>query len=108
MNKIQGIIEEIKRLEDELLLEIQKKEDEFFYKIKGKRVVFEEETKRYHKTFVVNISTYLLNAQILNILTVPVIWFCIFPAVFMDFSASLYQFICFKIYHIPKVKEATM
>ena len=40
MNKIQDIIEDIKKLEKELLLEIQKKEEEFFYKIKGKKVYF--------------------------------------------------------------------
>jgi hypothetical protein len=41
MNKIQDIIEDIKRLEEELLVEIQKKENEFFYKVKGKKVYFE-------------------------------------------------------------------
>ena len=42
MNKIQNIIEEIKKLEKELLLEVEKKEEEFFYKIKGKKIYFEE------------------------------------------------------------------
>ena len=61
MNKLQDIIEEIKKLEKELFLEIQKKEEEFFYKIKGKRVYFEEETKKYHKTLVTKVNTYILN-----------------------------------------------
>jgi hypothetical protein len=105
MNKQQDIIDEIKKLEKELLLEIQKKEKEFFYKIKGKRVYFEEKTKKYHKVFATKIYTYILNASLLNILTVPIIWFCIIPAVFMDLVASTYQFICFKVYNIPKVKR---
>ena len=37
MNKLQDIIEKIKKLEEELLLEIQKKEEEFFIKLKGQR-----------------------------------------------------------------------
>ena len=105
MNKLQDIIEEIKKLEKELLLEIQKKEEEFFYKIKGKRIYFEEETKKYHKALATKIYAYILNASLLNILTTPIIWFCIIPAVFMDLVASAYQFICFKIYDIPKVKR---
>ena len=56
MNKIQDIIEDIKRLEEELLVEIQKKESEFFYKVKGKKVYFEEEAKKYQKTLIVKVQ----------------------------------------------------
>ena len=38
MNKLQDIIEEIKKLEKQLVVEIEKKEEEFFYKIKGKKI----------------------------------------------------------------------
>ncbi|MCI5208366.1 MAG: hypothetical protein D3910_06140 [Candidatus Electrothrix sp. ATG2] len=106
MDKLQGIIEEIKKLEKELLLEVQKKEGELFYKIKGKKIYFEEETKKYHKTLTTKIFTYISNASLLNIVTAPFIWFCIVPAVFMDIVVSTYQFICFKIYGIPKVNRS--
>lgn len=106
MNKLQEIIEEIKRLENQLLEEIQRKEEEYFYRIKGKKVYFEEATRKYHKTFAVKIHTYLLKSSFLNILTAPVIWFCLFPALFMDLVVSLYQFICFTVYNIPKVNRA--
>ena len=105
MNKIQDIIEDIKKLEKELLLEIQKKEEEFFYKIKGKKVYFEPETKEIHKKLATKIYNYVLNASVLNILTAPLIWFCILPAIFMDGVVSVYQFICFKVYGIPRVKR---
>lgn len=105
MDKLQGIIEEIKRLEKELREEFQKKQAEFYYKIKGKRVYFKEETRKFHKTLATKIYTYLFNASFLNILTVPIIWFCIFPALFLDLVISIYQFICFKVYKIPAVKR---
>jgi hypothetical protein len=105
MNKLRNIIEEIKRLEKELLVEVQIREEELLYKIKGKKVYFEEETKKYHTTLATKIHTYLFNASILNILTAPIIWFCIFPAVFMDLVLSIYQYICFKVYGIPKVNR---
>jgi hypothetical protein len=73
MNKLEEIIEQIKNLEQELLQELQQKQDEYFYIIKGKRVRFEEETRRYHRTLVTNIRTYLAEASILNILTFPII-----------------------------------
>ena len=105
MNKLQDILEKIKKLENELRLEIQNKEEEFFYKIKGKKVYFEKETKKYHKALATKIHTYLFNASFLNILTTPIIWFCIVPAVFLDLIASIFQFTCFRVYDIPIVKR---
>lgn len=105
MNNIQEIIVQIKELEKKLTQEIQKKEEDFYYQIKGKKIFFEQATKKYHKTLVTNVYKYLLNAAILNILTAPFIWFCILPAVFLDISVSLYQVICFPVYKIPKVRR---
>ena len=103
MKNIHDIIEQIKDLEKILALEIQKKEEQFFYKIHGEKILFEEATKRYHKTLVTKIHTYIFNAGFLNILTVPVIWFCLVPALFMDLVTTIYQGICFPVYKIPKV-----
>ena len=106
MNKLHEIIEEIKKLEKQLLIEIEKKEEEFFYTIEGKKIYFESETRKYHKKLATKIHTYLFNASFLNILTAPVIWFCLLPALFMDAVVSGYQFICFKVYGIPEVKRS--
>ena len=106
MNRIQSILEEMKLLEKELIIEVEKNEDEFFYKIQGKKISFEEEAKKYQKIFHVKTVSYLTNASLLNMMTFPIIWLCIIPAVFMDVSASLYQMICFPIYGIPKVKRS--
>lgn len=103
MKTIQDIIEQIKTLEKKLSHEIQQKEVEFFYKIQGGKILFEEATKRYHKTLVTRLHTYILSAAFLNILTAPVILFCLVPVIFMDLVATVYQFICFPAYNIPKV-----
>ena len=105
MNKLEELIEQIKNLEQELLQELQQKQDEYFYIIKGKRVRFEEETQRYHRTLVTNTRTYLAEASILNILTFPFIWSCLVAALFMDLVVSIYHSSCFRIYGIPGVKR---
>ncbi len=105
MNRLQEIIEEMKRLEKELIAEIQKKEDKFFYKVRGNNVLFEENIKKYHKNFVVKLHDYLLTSSLLNILVMPIIWFCLVPAVFLDAVVFVYQHICFKVYGIPAVKR---
>jgi hypothetical protein len=103
MNKLQDLMLEIKQLEDELMKEIQKKEEDFLYQIKGKKVVFEAETKKIHKTLATKLHSYILNASLLNVLTAPFIWYCLIPAVFLDVVVSLYQAVCFTAYGIPKV-----
>ena len=104
-NKLQVLIEKIKKLEKELAEEIQKQEEMFFYKIRGGKVLFEKNVKKKHKAIVKTVSRYLSDAELLNILTAPVIWSCIFPALFMDLVVTFYQAICFRVYGIPRVKR---
>jgi hypothetical protein len=61
MNKLEEIIEDIKKLEKQLVLEIEKKEEEFFYKIKGKKVYFDPKIKRYQKTLATRMYPYIVN-----------------------------------------------
>lgn len=103
MNEQKNLIEEIKKLEKQLIVEIQKQEEEFFYKLKGRKVLFERETRKAHKKLVKKVRRYLLDARLLNILSAPFIWACLFPALLMDLIVSLYHSICFRIYGIPRV-----
>lgn len=105
MKSIHDLMGQITNLEKLLSLEIQKKEEEFFYKIHDKKINFEKEIRQYHKTLATKVHTYLFNAAVLNILTAPVIWFCIVPTIFMDIVVSTYQFVCFPVYKIPKVRR---
>ncbi|MDH4028544.1 MAG: hypothetical protein OEU95_06925 [Nitrospirota bacterium] len=105
MRTIEDILEQIQHLEKRLSIEIQKKEEKFLYKVHGKRVRFEEAARQSHKNLVTGICTYISNAGLLNIITSPVIWFCLVPAAFLDLVATIYQFICFPAYKIPKVRR---
>jgi len=105
MSKLEEIIAEIKSLEQELLEELQQKQDEYFYIIRGKKIEFEEETRRYHQTLAKTLTRYFAEANPLHILTAPVIYSCIFPALFLDLVVSIYQAVCFRVYGIPRVRR---
>ncbi len=105
MQKIEDIIEDINNLKKRLSIEIQKKGEQFSYEIHGKKVDFKEATRQYHKTLATRVHFYILNASWLNILTAPVIWFCIVPTILLDIVAAIYQTICFPVYNIPKVRR---
>ncbi|MBU0483501.1 MAG: hypothetical protein KKB30_03170 [Proteobacteria bacterium] len=103
---IERLIKKIKQLDNELRRELHKKQDEFFYHIDQKKVRFEKEVRKQHKNLVKGLSRYFLEASLLNILTVPVIWGCLFPALLLDLCVTLFQAICFPVYKIPKVRRS--
>lgn len=104
-DKLENLINRIKKLEQELLQELQKKQDEFLYTVDRNKVRFQEGIRSQHRLFTQKIRRYLLEASPLNILTAPIIWSGLLPALFLDLFITVFQAICFPIYAIPKVKR---
>jgi hypothetical protein len=104
-DRIQELVEHIRRLNAELTEELQRKAREYYYEILGRRVTFDRKVHREHRGLVKRIPRYLRDASLLNILTAPVIWACLIPAVLMDAFITLYQLICFPVYGIPRVRR---
>lgn len=102
-NRLDSLLEKLKHLEDELLVEVHHKEQEFQYKIHDKKIRFTRGAHDRHQKLVKKVRHYLRDARWSSILTAPVIWSCIVPALLMDAWATAYQFVCFPAYGIPKV-----
>ena len=102
---IENLMEKIQDLEKSLLFEMQKKQDEYFYEIVKKKVRFESEIRKQHRRLKKKLYRYLYEASFLNILTAPVIWSILIPAVLMDLFITVYQTICFPAYRIPRVRR---
>jgi hypothetical protein len=86
-SRLHELVENMKRLKKELATEIQKSEEEYYYKIHGKIVTFEEWVKYEQWEFLQKIIPYLREASWSNILTAPVIWAYLPPALFIDFHS---------------------
>jgi len=104
-NHLDEILKEIKALEKSVQEEIRRKEAEFQYKIRKGKVIFEEEVLRIQATFSRGLVKYILGARLLNILSSPIIYAMILPPFLLDACMTLYQFLCFPIYGVPKVKR---
>jgi len=105
-DRLESIFRSIRELRNELSEELEKKRQEFLYDIQEKRVRFDEAVKAQHKQLSTNVFRYIFGAEIRHIVTVPVIWSCLLPALFLDLVVSFYQFVCFPLYGIPKVKRS--
>lgn len=102
-NRLNEILNEIKALEKSVQEEIKRKEEEFRYTIRKRKVIFEDEVLQIQKTFSRGLVKYILEARLLNVLSAPVIYAMIIPALIMDFFVTVYQGICFPLYGVPKV-----
>jgi len=105
MDKLETLLGKIKQLERELLVEVHKKEERFSYEIRERKIHFTEAVIARHKRLATKLTRYLYDAKPFSILSAPMILFCLVPVLFMDVVAELYQFICFPVYGIPKVRR---
>ncbi len=104
-HKISEIIEKIKALEVELEDEVQKRREEFFCDM-GKKIAFKEQILAEHRKNIQNVFVYLAKTPILNLVTAPVIYSVIIPALLLDLFVYIYQAVCFPVYKIQKVRRS--
>lgn len=99
--KIDELVAKIKALESELENELHQEYERFTCEITKKR----EELLASYRHDRENLLRYLVTTPILHLLSAPVIWAVLLPALFLDLFVTVYQWICFPIYKITKVKR---
>jgi hypothetical protein len=99
------LIAQIKALETQVEDTISARRADFGYRIEQGRLAFDEEVAARHRKLKSNLAHYILGIPPLFILTLPFIYSLIFPIVFLDAVASLYQAVSFPIYRIEKVSR---
>jgi len=105
VSKIDDIIGRMEALEKELAEEFEQVGSEVRYTIERRKVRFTREVKQRHKQLAKKWSSYIYESGFLMTLSMPIIWGAVIPALFMDIFVSFYQFVCFPIYGIPKVRR---
>ena len=104
--RINELLDEIRRLEDELGEAVRAHQEEFLYRVEGAKVRFETAARQAHGKLKVGIFRWLGQSELRNVVSAPVIYSMIIPLAFLDVFVSLYQIICFPLYGITKVKRS--
>jgi hypothetical protein len=104
-SRVAELTAQIHTLEAELATALEARLDVGIEWVHGKarflpHVLKEQATHRKH------LLSYLRDARILVFLTAPVIYFCLFPFLFLDACVTFYQFVCFPVYGVPKVRRS--
>ncbi len=105
-SRVQQLLEQITSLEDELRTALSEQPSSIYFQIKGKRIEFEESVKQAHRRLKTNFFLWLINDRPLNLLTGPIIYSMIVPLAIADIFISFYQFTCFPIYGIKRVRRS--
>jgi len=105
-DKVTGLVERIRALQDELEDEFERRRTAFNYRVEQGKIVFESDVLQRHKAIKLKLKQYVAGARPLVFLTAPVIYAVIVPFVLLDIFITLYQMICFPVYGIEKVRRA--
>lgn len=104
--KITLILAQMAALENDLRTAVHEQESKMFFQIKGKRVEFESSVKAAHRKLKKNFFRWLVTDRPQNLITGPIIYAMIFPLMMLDICVSFYQWVCFPIYGITRVRRA--
>jgi hypothetical protein len=104
-DRLLDLVGEIQKLHDELDREIAKKRKRLGFDLSGSVIRFEKAVIDRHRRLKTNALRYLIEADLLIVLTAPVIYALIVPIAVLDLSVTIYQHICFRAYGIARVRR---
>lgn len=104
-NRIDDLLKQITQLEDELGATLRERQQQISYHLKGKRVEFEQSISQSHQKLKTSLLHTLFIDRPQNIITAPIIYGMAIPLVAMDILISFYQYTCFPIYGMARVKR---
>ncbi|MEO7337923.1 MAG: hypothetical protein ABIV63_15220 [Caldimonas sp.] len=105
-DRIHQILQRMATLEDELRSAVHEQESRVFFQLDGKRVEFERSVREAHRELKTGFFRWLVTDRPQNLVTGPLIYGMIVPLLMLDACVSLYQWACFPIYRIAKVRRA--
>lgn len=106
MSTIQEFLDRIEQLEAAIEQEAQSRRQQWEADFEAQKVRFEKEVLAQQKRFKEGVFGYLLASEWRNVLTIPLIYPVILPLLALDLFVSLYQWVCFPLYRIPRVRRS--
>jgi len=102
---VERIIERLREAEGDFTCEAGNRHKRWQYRVRRGRVWFNEEVRRAHRAFRQSIPAFIWDSSLASLLTTPVVYSLLIPFVLLDAWVTLYQWICFPIYGIARVRR---
>lgn len=103
--KIKELLERIRQIQDEIEQEMARRRAELHTDFENRRVRFEREVLEQQRRFKMGLFKYLRQARFRNVISAPIIYSVLVPMLLLDLFVTIYQYICFPLYGIPRVRR---
>jgi len=103
---VDEIRSKILALQQELEQEFEARRARFKYTLKRRRVLFHKDVIAHHRALRKGVLKFWRESGVLNFITAPVIYALVVPLAVLDFSLSVFQWVCFPIYGIKRVPRS--
>jgi hypothetical protein len=105
-DEIKQLAGSIRALERRLEVMLAERRVELNYEVRDGIVRFEHIVIAKHRLLKSRLLSYTLGARPAMILTAPMIYALIIPVLLLDLFVAVYQFVCFPVYGIPRVRRS--
>jgi hypothetical protein len=105
--RLDDLLAHITRLEREVEDELAQARQRWRYRIEAGRVRFEHDVWLAHKRIKQSIPRFIKESSPRNLVTAPFIYSLLVPIALLDVWITLYQWVCFPIYGIARVRRST-
>ena len=100
---VERFVERLRDAEDDLKHKVDEQQRRWRCRIHRGRVWFDKELRESHGHLRQSIPAYILQGDLLSLLTAPVVYSLLLPFALLDLWVTLYQWVCFPIYGMPRV-----
>ena len=105
--RLDDLLAHIARLERDVEDELAQARQRWRYRIEAGRVRFEHDVWLAHKRIKQSIPRFIKESSPRNLVTAPFIYSLLVPIALLDVWITLYQWVCFPIYGIARVRRST-
>jgi hypothetical protein len=104
-DELDRLFAQIHALEDDIERRLDAHRASLRYRLAKGRAVFEAGVEAAHRRLRIGILRYVTQASLLTLLVAPVIYAVVLPIAMLDLSMTLYQWICFPVWSIARVRR---
>ena len=100
---VQQFVERLHEVETDLEHEVEKRRRRLHHRVSRGRLWFDQELRAQHRRLRQSIPDYIREADLLSLLTAPIIYSLLVPFLALDLWVTVYQRVCFPIYGVARV-----
>ena len=102
---LQDILNRLNQLEEELQTELKRRRNELQADFEDRKIHFERAVLEQQRRFKTGLLRYIGQADLRNAISAPIIYSLIVPMLVLDAALTVYQYLCFPLYRIERVRR---